>query len=163
HKYTRGVVGVIAGSASYPGAAVLSTGAAVRAGAGMVRYLGSAGPAVLAARPEAVTAAGRVQSWVVGPGLPGLADDDAAPGHLSESGNPDMAAALRAATEAIAAGVPLVLDAGGLDLLTPDTGRARIGGRILHDRVVLTPHAGELERLLRRFADDVTREQIEAD
>src|SRR5699024_5874719 len=61
------------------------------------------------------------------------------------------------------AGVPLVLDAGGLDLLTADTGRARVGGRILHDRVVLTPHAGELERLLRRFADDVTREQIEAD
>lgn len=163
HKYTRGVVGIIAGSASYPGAAVLCTGAAIRAGAGMVRYLGSAGAAVLAARPEAVTAAGRVQSWVVGPGLPGLPDADIATGHVGQTGNPDMAAAHRAATEAIAAGVPLVLDAGGLDLLTRDGGRTRIGGRILHDRVVLTPHAGELERLLRRFGEEVTREQIEAD
>src|SRR5699024_1094904 len=67
HKYTRGVVGVLAGSARYPGAAVLCTGAAIRAGAGMVRYLGSATGAVLAARPEAVTAPGRVQAWVVGP------------------------------------------------------------------------------------------------
>src|SRR5699024_971145 len=94
---------------------------------------------------------------------------------------PDMAAALRAATEAIAAGVPLVLDAGGLDLLTPGEGRGdgggdrpvtaedeaarrtRIGGRILHERVVLTPHAGELARLLTRFGIEATREQVEAD
>ncbi|MPV50764.1 bifunctional ADP-dependent (S)-NAD(P)H-hydrate dehydratase/NAD(P)H-hydrate epimerase [Pseudactinotalea sp. HY160] len=171
HKYTRGVVGVIAGSATYPGAAVLCTGAAIRAGAGMVRYLGSASAAVLAARPEAVTAPGRVQSWVIGPGLPGLGNES---GDLGDPGNPadpDMAAALRAATEAIAAGAALVLDAGGLDLLTPGEAsaegetarRTRIGGRILHDRVLLTPHAGELARLLTRFGVEAGREQIEAD
>ncbi len=44
-KYTQGVTGVLAGSATYPGAAVLCTGAAVAATSGMVRYAGSAGPA----------------------------------------------------------------------------------------------------------------------
>jgi hydroxyethylthiazole kinase-like uncharacterized protein yjeF len=42
-KYTQGVVGVLAGSAAYPGAAILCSGAAVAATSGMVRY---AGPAV---------------------------------------------------------------------------------------------------------------------
>ncbi|HET9654520.1 MAG TPA: NAD(P)H-hydrate epimerase, partial [Kineosporiaceae bacterium] len=43
-KYRRGVVGVVAGSAAYTGAAVLACGGALRAGAGMVRYVGP-GPA----------------------------------------------------------------------------------------------------------------------
>ncbi|HVQ90130.1 MAG TPA: NAD(P)H-hydrate epimerase, partial [Mycobacteriales bacterium] len=74
-KYTRGVVGVVAGSAQYTGAAVLSAGAAVHGGAGMVRYVGSAADAVRARWPEVVIAAGppseagRVQAWVAGPGL----------------------------------------------------------------------------------------------
>ena len=46
-KYTQGVTGILAGSATYPGAAVLCTGAAVAATSGMVRYAGSAGPQVL--------------------------------------------------------------------------------------------------------------------
>ena len=41
-KYTQGVTGVMAGSSTYPGAAVLCTGAAVAATSGMVRYAGSA-------------------------------------------------------------------------------------------------------------------------
>ena len=82
-KYTRGVVGVVAGSARYPGAAVLAVTAAARAGAGMIRFVGDEDVAerVRAARPEAVVtavqpgdgeavlAAGRVQAWVVGPGM----------------------------------------------------------------------------------------------
>ena len=54
HKYTRGVVGVVAGSRAYQGAAVLTTSAAVRAGVGMVRYLGDVGDVVVAAHPEVV-------------------------------------------------------------------------------------------------------------
>jgi hydroxyethylthiazole kinase-like uncharacterized protein yjeF len=79
-KYTRGVVGIAAGSQTYPGAAVLAVGAALAAGAGMVRYAGAPHPAeqVRARWPEAVVSeregadvvgAGRVQAWVVGPGL----------------------------------------------------------------------------------------------
>src|SRR6202453_4577402 len=73
-KYTQGVTGVMAGSSTYPGAAVLCTGAAVAATSGMVRYTGSARSDVLAHWPEVIAsptpaAAGRVQAWVVGPGL----------------------------------------------------------------------------------------------
>ncbi len=73
-KFSRGVLGVAAGSSTYPGAAVLAVGAGVRAGAGMVRYAGAAADAVRARWPEAVVTgrladAGRVQAWVVGPGL----------------------------------------------------------------------------------------------
>ncbi len=74
-KYTQGVTGVLAGSSTYPGAAVLCTGAAVAATSGMVRYAGTAHAEVLAHWPEVIAsptpaAAGRVQAWVVGPGLP---------------------------------------------------------------------------------------------
>lgn len=79
-KYTRGVVGIAAGSQQYTGAAVLAVGAAVRAGAGMVRFAGASHPAeqVRSRWPEVVVSghvgaevlnAGRVQAWVVGPGL----------------------------------------------------------------------------------------------
>ena len=80
-KYTQGVTGVLAGSATYPGAAVLCSGAAVAATSGMVRYAGSAAQQVLSHWPEVIASpspggAGRVQAWVVGPGL---GTDDAAP------------------------------------------------------------------------------------
>ncbi|MER7130731.1 NAD(P)H-hydrate epimerase, partial [Streptosporangium saharense] len=80
-KYRRGVVGVVAGSHGYTGAAVLAVGGAVRSGAGMVRYAGVAEPVaqVRARWPEAVITelapgegvgeVGRVQAWVLGPGL----------------------------------------------------------------------------------------------
>ena len=73
-KFSRGVLGVAAGSSTYPGAAVLAVGAGLHAGAGMVRYAGAAADLVRAAWPEAIVTdtvgeAGRVQAWVVGPGL----------------------------------------------------------------------------------------------
>lgn len=129
-KYTQGVVGVHAGSDTYPGAAVLCTGAAVAATSGMVRYVGTAGPAVLAAYPEVVAApdldtAGRVQSWIFGPG----------------SGT-DRSARDRLAT-ILATGLPVVVDADGLTLLAaePELVRNRRAA------TVLTPHAGEFARL----------------
>ncbi len=39
HKYSRGVLGLITGSAQFPGAAVLTTAAASATGVGMVRFL----------------------------------------------------------------------------------------------------------------------------
>ncbi len=126
HKYTRGVVGVRAGSQTYPGAAVLCTAGASTGLAGMVRYAGSATDAVRAAHPEVVTAAGRVQAWVVGSG-----------------GDTDAREAL---AEALADGVPTVVDADALQHLRP--GAAGL---------VLTPHAGELARML-----GVERAEVEA-
>src|SRR3954467_9272858 len=78
-KYSRGGVGFVTGSARYPGAAVLGVEAAMHTGVGMVRYLGPGRPTrlVLQRRPEAVTADGRVQAWVVGSGQDaGERDDD---------------------------------------------------------------------------------------
>lgn len=126
-KYARGVLGVVAGSDRYPGAAVLAVEAALRAGLGMVRYLGPrrAADLVLARRPEAVTAAGRVQAWLIGSGL-------------DDSGETDPLAEDRVSV-ALEAGAPLVLDAGALPLARDP--RARSVPR------VLTPHAGELARL----------------
>ena len=128
-KYTQGVVGVLAGSAAYPGAAILCSGAAVAATSGMVRYAGSAAAEVVAHWPEVVAAptaqqAGRVQAWAVGPGL---GTDDAA---------------LAALRFALGGEVPVIVDADGLTLLAahPDL----LAGRTA--ATVLTPHAGEYER-----------------
>src|SRR5205807_4063178 len=129
-KYTQGVTGVMAGSSTYPGAAVLCTGAAVAATSGMVRYTGSAHAEVLAHWPEVIAspnpaAAGRVQAWVVGPGL---GTDDAG------------AAALWFALET---DLPVIVDADGLTILAahPDLVVNRAAS------TVLTPHAGEFARL----------------
>lgn len=97
HKYTRGVVGVRAGSATYPGAAVLCVGGANAGLVGMVRYVGAADGPVRAAYPE-VVGEGRVQAWVVGSGA---ADD--AETHLRA---------------ALGDEVPLVVDADALALIT---------------------------------------------
>lgn len=134
-KYSRGVLGVVAGGRQYPGAAVLATGAAVAAGTGMVRYLGPAGPAdaVRAAWPEVVAVPGRVQAWVLGPGV--------------DPADPEQAARVRAA---LAGTCPCVVDAGALDLL----GACRAGATLL------TPHAGELARLLTRLGTAVTRREV---
>jgi hydroxyethylthiazole kinase-like uncharacterized protein yjeF len=129
-KYTQGVTGILAGSSSYPGAAVLCTGAAVESTAGMVRYTGSASAEVLSHYPEVVAApntaaTGRVQSWVVGPGL-----------GTEQAG----AAALWFATDT---DLPVVVDADGLTILAahPDLVVNR------QAPTVLTPHAGEFARL----------------
>ncbi|WP_167052104.1 ADP/ATP-dependent (S)-NAD(P)H-hydrate dehydratase [Salinibacterium sp. ZJ77] len=133
-KYSRGVLGIAAGSADYPGAAVLTVEAALRTGVGMVRYRGAGRPTrlVLQRRPEAVTAAGRVQAWIVGPG--------------QDAENVDDITA-RQRDLALADGVPTVIDAGAL----PHTASAS-GLR------VLVPHARELARLL-----DVDRAEVLAD
>ena len=132
-KYTQGVVGVHAGSETYPGAAVLCTGAAVAATSGMVRYAGTAGPAVLAQYPEVIAtpdlaATGRVQSWVFGPGS-----------GTGRGGRDRLA-------EILATDLPVVIDADGLTLLAQEPELVR--GR--RAATGLTPHAGEFTRLTGR-------------
>lgn len=139
HKYTRGVVGVACGSGRYPGAAVLSVAGALRAGAGMVRYVGTAGPQVVAAHPEVVVGRGRAQAWVVGSGV--AADDDTARHDARDL----LGHALRH-------DLPVVVDAGALDLLPPR----------VPPWVVLTPHAGELAALLAARGEAVERRDVEA-
>ena len=134
-KYSRGVVGIAAGSHDYSGAALLCVGSAVRAGAGMVRYAGRAADRVRDSWPEAVVTehlkdAGRVQSWVVGPGLGVTAFDTL--------------------EEVLAQDVPVLVDADGLTMCaqTPS---------LLRDRTaptLLTPHDREYARFGREVGPD---------
>jgi hydroxyethylthiazole kinase-like uncharacterized protein yjeF len=135
-KFSRGVVGVVAGSQTYPGAAVLCVGSAIRAGAGMVRFAGPrhAAEQVLARWPESVVTQatgahvadiGRVQAWVVGPGL-GTEGDHA----------------LDAVESVLAQDLPVLVDA---DALTICASRPTW----LTDRTaptLLTPHDREFTR-----------------
>jgi hydroxyethylthiazole kinase-like uncharacterized protein yjeF len=132
NKYSQGVVGIAAGSANYPGAAVLCAGAAVLATSGMVRYAGTAADVVRARWPEVVATgsvsdAGRVQAWAVGPGLG------------------TGAAARQVLAHVLAAGVPVVADADAITLLSQHPELADY--RDPSTPLVLTPHDGEFERL----------------
>ncbi|WP_329518518.1 NAD(P)H-hydrate dehydratase [Spirillospora sp. NBC_01491] len=151
-KYRRGVVGVLAGGDAFTGAAVLSVGGAVRGGAGMVRFASVPHPVELVRQrwPEVVTTVldpdapapldgiGRVQAWVVGPGL-GTGD-----------------AAERLLEAALGTDVPVLVDADGLTVLARR--------RDLLPRTaptVLTPHAGELARLTGAGRDEIEARRLE--
>ena len=129
NKYSHGVLGVVTGSATYPGAAVLGVEAVHRTGVGMVRFLGEKEPAslVLARRPETVTVSGAVDAWLVGSGM--------APDPYFNPELPDLARACLGFQ-------PVVVDAGGLALLDQVSAPA-----------VITPHEGELERLVPQGED----------
>ncbi len=133
-KYTRGVVGVSAGSEVYPGAAVLATAGARHGIAGYVRYVGHAHEQVVARWPDVVGRvgrignAGRTQCWVVGSGR-GVDED-----------------ARLAVLDAVGLDVPLVLDADALTLMADDA-EARAAVTARSGVTVLTPHAGEYARL----------------
>jgi hydroxyethylthiazole kinase-like uncharacterized protein yjeF len=130
HKYLRGVVGVRAGSVTYPGAAVLAVAGACSGFAGMVRYDGGATDLVHGAFPETVAATGRVQAWVVGPG--GGAE---APGVLAST---------------LKERVPVVVDADALSGVTGPIGVP----------AVITPHAGELAAMLGVKRSEVEARQL---
>lgn len=134
HKYTRGVVGIAAGSDEYAGAAHLCVAGAQAGPAGMVRFVGeeSLRHRVVDRAPEVVASsfddAGRVQAWVVGPG--------------------GGEAAGRRLAWALDRDVPLVVDADALQHLP----------RRFSVPTLLTPHAGELARML-----GVERDAVEGD
>jgi ADP-dependent NAD(P)H-hydrate dehydratase / NAD(P)H-hydrate epimerase len=154
-KYRRGVLGIVAGSERFTGAAALAVGGAIRGGAGMVRLV-SAEPAVAVVRqrwPEAVItvtgaalpageelqAAGRVQAWLAGPGM----------------GTDELAR--RRLSAVLATDLPVLADADGLTLIASDpelvTGRSA--------PTLLTPHAGELARLLGAGPADVAARRLD--
>ncbi|MBB3084882.1 NAD(P)H-hydrate dehydratase [Geodermatophilus sabuli] len=139
-KYSQGVVGIVAGSAAYPGAGVLCTGAALRTRPGLVRYAGTAADGVRAAWPEVIVTAGRpaeagrVQAWVVGPGM---GTDDDARGVLAEVLATDLPVLVDADALTMAAQQPeLVRGRGAPTVLTPhDREFARFGYEVGPDRI----------------------------
>lgn len=141
NKYSRGVLGVITGSARYPGAAVLTTAAASATGVGLIRFHSNSGLAhlVLHNNPEAVVQPGKVTAWLAGSGV-------------ESKRTTDFTTWLRHRwfTLLPKQSVPTILDAGAMYL----------AGR-LQQPTVITPHAGELSRLLKDKGLDVTSEAIE--
>jgi hydroxyethylthiazole kinase-like uncharacterized protein yjeF len=138
-KYSQGVTGVAAGSATYPGAAVLSASGAVLASSGMVRFAGSAADVVRAKWPEVVATgsvedAGRVQSWVAGPGL--------------GTGS----SAQQVLRRILGAGVPVVCDADAITMLAENP--SLTDARDPDTPLVLTPHDGEFARIAGTLGDD---------
>ena len=133
NKYTHGILAVVTGSEKYPGAAVLGVEAAHRTGIGMVRFLGEKTPAdlVLARRPETVTVSGAVDAWLVGSGM---------------ESTPDLNPELPSLAQAALGLQPVIVDAGGLGFLG-----------LVSAPAIITPHEGELERLLPRNGS--TREE----
>jgi hydroxyethylthiazole kinase-like uncharacterized protein yjeF len=151
-KYRRGVLGVLAGSQQYTGAAVLCVGAAIHGGAGMVRLV-SAAHAVEAVRlrwPEAILtdagnvpgqqlieSAGRVQAWVAGPGMG------------TDAQSADRLAAV------LATDLPVLADADGLTILAQHPELLPRAAPTL-----ITPHAGELGRLLQADRADIEARRL---
>ena len=141
HKYSRGVLGVITGSAQYPGAAVLTTAAASATGIGMIRFHSSSGLAhlVLHSTPSVVVHPGKVTAWLMGSGI-------------ETKKYSDFTTWLRHRWFKLATlqSVPTVLDAGALQLAGS-----------LEQPTVITPHSGELSKLLTMRGISVSAEAIE--
>src|SRR5438034_8366212 len=145
-KYRRGVLGLLAGSDRFTGAVLLSAGGAVRGGAGMVRVVTTPQAAVLVRQkwPETVVtvhpdegdwdllgSVGRVQAWVAGPGM---------------GTGPDAVARL---TAILRTDLPVLVDADGLTILSQHQHLLpRHEGDEGLAPTLITPHAGELARLL---------------
>jgi len=144
HKGTFGTVALVCGSASMLGAAILAARGALRGGAGLVRAClpPDLMPAFMAAVPSATTTARRGESgtWLAGVHAlvvgPGLSTTDAARTLVHELIGAPV--------------VPMVLDADGLNVLSPLSDR-------VPGRAILTPHPGEAGRLLGCSTRDVQR------
>jgi hydroxyethylthiazole kinase-like uncharacterized protein yjeF len=152
-KYRRGVLGLLAGSDRFTGAALLSAGGAVHGGTGMVRVV--TGPAaaalvrqvwpetVLTVHPEdadwdLIGSVGRVQAWTAGPGM---------------GTGPDAVARL---TAILRTDLPVLVDADGLTILSQHPDLLPRAAPTL-----ITPHAGELARLLGTDPDRVEARRLE--
>jgi hydroxyethylthiazole kinase-like uncharacterized protein yjeF len=143
HKYSRGTLGVITGSAQFPGAAVLTSRAALATGLGVLRFHSSSGLAhlVLHTSPEALVQPGKVDAWLAGSGV-------------SDKKYSEITTWLRHRWFNLmkAQSVPTILDAGALDW----------AGKLTQPTLI-TPHAGELSKLLGKRGIKVSSEAIESD
>lgn len=142
HKYSRGTLGIISGSAQFPGAAVLTTRAASATGLGVIRFHSNSGLAhlVLHQSPEALVQPGPVTAWLAGSGI-------------DAKKYSDFTTWLRHRWFALLnrQSVPTVLDAGALHLAGS-----------LEQPTLITPHSGELSQLLAKRGVIASAELIES-
>lgn len=163
NKYSRGVLGLVTGSNEYPGAAILSASAAAHANIGMVRYAGPlrAQNLVLQTSPEVVASEqlnGKIDAITVGSGIP---DADHCNTEASANQRKYIASILaqyakennnskEKSTSQKDNLPPICVDAGALDLLPKQ----------VCTKVVLTPHAGELSSLFKRYDLEISAQEI---
>ncbi len=164
HKGTAGHLLVVAGSAGKTGAALLAGRAALRGGVGLVTLASTAaGQAALDAKVvEIMTAhytetedadprasagvlaalAVRMDAVAIGPGIPT---------------GPNMRGVVRELASRLA--VPMVIDADALNLIGNDIVRVL---SIAQAPRVLTPHPGEMSRLMSRPVEEIQRNRVAA-
>ncbi len=139
YKYSRGVVGIAAGSPSFPGAASLTVLGAEHSGVGMVmlredfverNLILESSPYVIAVDSDSP----RISGWAIGPGFSGR----------------DLEFAFLLG--ALGGSLPLVLDAGALSFLA---GSAELREAVVARSgvTVVTPHIGEFGKLFPRGVD----------
>lgn len=161
HKGSRGRVGLLVGSSTYPGAAVLAAAGALRMAAGftvavvpepIADILRISAPGILV-RPVPASPDGALGS--VEAVLHALRDADAivaGPGLTTGGEVPAIVSRLLAEVD-----VPLVLDADGLNALQ---GMAALAAR--RAPLVIAPHPGEAARLLGIPGDEVQADRLAA-
>ena len=167
HKGSFGNVAVVGGHRRYVGAPVLAASAAYRVGAGLVSLAAPESVSRIAAAqlveqvhaPLAETADGSISAEAAGPAREELSAASAAVVGPGLGVNDSSAAFLRALllTEP-ALQTPVVLDADALNIL------ANVYGwpPLLAAPAVLTPHPGEMGRLLGRPAHEVQQDRKSA-
>jgi hydroxyethylthiazole kinase-like uncharacterized protein yjeF len=152
HKGQAGSVGILGGASGMVGAAVIAGRAALRCGAGRVYlglltphppYVDTAYPELMLREPRALLEKGLVDVLVAGPGM----------GKAASAGK-----ALRAA---LAAPVPVVLDADALNLIAGKRSLSSATGKRTA-ATVMTPHPAEAARLLGETTRGVQADRVAA-
>ena len=139
-KYSRGVLGVITGSKTYPGAASLTTKASLRTGVGMIRFLTGEKDLnylVLEKSAEIVINDGQVQAWLIGSGI---------------EKNGGKLKTRRKIKKALNQNLPVVLDAGAINFVT-----------MIDANSIITPHYKELQELFAANSTQVSLVEIKKD
>ncbi|MBR0508451.1 MAG: NAD(P)H-hydrate dehydratase [Clostridia bacterium] len=158
HKGSNGRTLLCVGSNAYPGAALLSAKAALRGGAGLLTVC-TPDPVrpYFAALPEAITLPTGTDDWgetAARTAIDALSGKQAI-GIGCGCGAGDITPVVEAA---LRTGTKLVLDADALN----QTANRRELFSLLHENVVLTPHAGEMARLLHTTVEDVLNDPLKA-
>ncbi len=158
HKGRNGHALLCVGSKTYPGAALLSSRAALRGGAGLLSVC-TPDPVrpFFSALPEAITVPTGTEDWNADAAnvAIGAMRGKQAIGIGCGVGKGDIAPVIEAA---LRTHTKLILDADGLNQLAAH----RTLFSLLHENVVLTPHAGEMARLLDTTVDAVLSDPLKA-
>ena len=158
HKGSNGHALLCVGSATYPGAALLCAKAALRGGAGLLTVcMPDPVRPFFAVLPEAITVPTGTEDWCVSASetVRHAMNRKQAIGIGSGAGKGDLTSVIETA---LLSGTKLVLDADALNQMAVH--RELLS--LLHENTVLTPHVGEMARLLDTTIEDVTRDPIAA-